>query len=499
MSQPRASSVAHAGGMRESDASPDKQNASPGQEQHNSKEEENRKKYGNAAWQSIKADLISIKEGLEKEEGGNARWIEELSSVITRVPQAALASTNPQGVEARLERIEALLQTPNTNTQTIPTQGATWAKIAAKGVRQAGALETPHPVRHTVRVQMAQAKGMGNEEILKEIRKTISGAAAIRVLHSGDIDVTVPDEAARDRAQGLPSTGELKIFKRDYLVEVPSVPLSVRVACEKGADNSHLAAMICEASRMMSPGLQITRIRWLHNQARREQQMREAGEKPAKTRGSLIVGFSTQEMQRQAVRGGLVIDAQLFETRLFERELQATQCFNCQQWGHTQRACGKRARCAQCAGDHASKDCPTDRVSCVNCGKQHRAYQRRECTSFQAYFQGIQYRRVALYSQAISIRAAVNSTGGPERRQTLPTHPTLGEGWAIVSRKRGRVMSPTLEDTQRRLGRPTYIEQAARDPAQQRLGFSQSSASVSQATSMETTPTVEVSMTQDES
>jgi hypothetical protein len=135
MSQPRASSVAHAGGMRESDASPDKQNASPGQEQHNSKEEENRKKYGNAAWQSIKADLISIKEGLEKEEGGNARWIEELSSVITRVPQAALASTNPQGVEARLERIEALLQTPNTNTQTIPTQGATWAKIAAKGVR----------------------------------------------------------------------------------------------------------------------------------------------------------------------------------------------------------------------------------------------------------------------------------------------------------------------------------------------------------------------------
>jgi hypothetical protein len=111
---------------------------------------------------------------------------------------------------------------------------------------------------------------MGNEEILKEIRKTISGAAAIRVLHSGDIDVTVPDEAARDRAQGLPSTGELKIFKRDYLVEVPSVPLSVRVACEKGADNSHLAATICEALRMMSPGLQITRIRWLHNQARRE-------------------------------------------------------------------------------------------------------------------------------------------------------------------------------------------------------------------------------------
>ena len=55
--------------------------------------------------------------------------------MIARVPQAALASTNPQGVEARLERIKALLQAPNTNTQIVPAQGATWAKIAAKGVR----------------------------------------------------------------------------------------------------------------------------------------------------------------------------------------------------------------------------------------------------------------------------------------------------------------------------------------------------------------------------
>ena len=120
--------MTRAGGMRESDAS-------PGQGQHDSTEEENQKKHGNATWQSIKADLISIKEGLKKEEGRNARWIEELCSVIARVPQAALASTNPQGVEARLERIEALLQAPNTNTQTVPAQGATWAKIAAKGVR----------------------------------------------------------------------------------------------------------------------------------------------------------------------------------------------------------------------------------------------------------------------------------------------------------------------------------------------------------------------------
>ena len=110
--------------------------------------------------------------------------------------------------------------------------------MAAVDIRQVGAPQAPIQARHTVRVQMAQAKGKSNKEILKEIRKIITGAAAIRVLHSGDIDVTVPDETAKDRVYGLPSTDELRIFKKDYLMEMLGVLLSVRVAREKGADNS---------------------------------------------------------------------------------------------------------------------------------------------------------------------------------------------------------------------------------------------------------------------
>ena len=41
---------------------------------------------------------------------------------------------------------------------------------------------------------------MGNEEILKEVKKIILKAAIIYVLYSGDIDVTVPDEAFKDKA-----------------------------------------------------------------------------------------------------------------------------------------------------------------------------------------------------------------------------------------------------------------------------------------------------------
>jgi hypothetical protein len=96
---------------------------------------------------------------------------------------------------------------------------------------------------------------MDNEEILKEVKKIILGAAAIRMLYSGDIDIIMPDEAFKNRAHGLLLTEELKIYKKDYLIEVPDIPLSVRVACEKGADNTYLVTAICEASRTVSSGL----------------------------------------------------------------------------------------------------------------------------------------------------------------------------------------------------------------------------------------------------
>ena len=79
----------------------------------------------------------------------------------------------------------------------------------------------------------------------------------IRVLHSGDIDVTLLDEAIKDRAQGLPLIEGLKIFKRDYLVEILEVLFSVRVVCEKGVNNSYLVTVIYKASCAIALELQI--------------------------------------------------------------------------------------------------------------------------------------------------------------------------------------------------------------------------------------------------
>ena len=102
---------------------------------------------------------------------------------------------------------------------------------------------------------MTQAKGLTNEEILREIKKIISGAAAIRTLRSGDIKVTVLDEAFKDRAHGLSSTANLKILRKDYLIKVPGVPLYTQIIRGKNADNVNLAKTICTGSRGLTLSL----------------------------------------------------------------------------------------------------------------------------------------------------------------------------------------------------------------------------------------------------
>jgi hypothetical protein len=47
---------------------------------------------------------------------------------------------------------------------------------------------------------MPTTKGLSEIEILREVKKIIANAAVVRVLRSDDIEVTLPNKAARDRA-----------------------------------------------------------------------------------------------------------------------------------------------------------------------------------------------------------------------------------------------------------------------------------------------------------
>jgi hypothetical protein len=95
MSQPRAPYVTRAINMKKDCASQDKRRGPPGEETHQNRGEEHQKNKENADWQTIKGDLINIKEGLEKEKKIGICFTQRLSEVIVRVPYASRAGNAP--------------------------------------------------------------------------------------------------------------------------------------------------------------------------------------------------------------------------------------------------------------------------------------------------------------------------------------------------------------------------------------------------------------------
>jgi hypothetical protein len=385
--------------------------------------------------------------------------VQDLIRVAQALERALKTRAPPQGEwMARIEmKIDDLVKVKSKESP----QGRTWAQVAAQ---QATRLETAcQPQKHSVRLRLDDSQGRTPEEILKAVKPVIKGAYAVRTLRSGDVDVLVPDQHDRDTAVNQAETEGFRIIRQDYPVEVAGVPLDLHIEGGRAADNLPLRRDVATATGKIVPGVMVTRIRWLHDTKERENRRRGG-----KTRGTVIVCLATEAMRREVVKKGIVIRALHYEARLYSHGNQVKQCYNCNQWGHTQAACGKQARCGECAGSHQSRECPKQRVSCCNCGRAHRAWQRGECRTYQAYFDGIQARRAALYAQTASIRQENTA-------QAMLT----SDGFEIMtSRKRGRPESPspspgTAAPPKKGRGRPTALATAARSRTQSRLRMSQ--------------------------
>lgn len=67
---------------------------------------------------------------------------------------------------------------------------------------------------------------------------------------------------------------------------------------------------------------------------------------------------------------------------------KATQCHNCQAWGHSSRNCHRPSRCVKCTEQHATSDCSRTTKEgspkWTNCGEEHAA-NYRGCSSYKSY------------------------------------------------------------------------------------------------------------------
>ena len=317
-------------------------------------------------------------------------------------------------------------------------------------------LRPPPPPRPILRTHIDGANKSSAVDILTSIKKSFNHAIAVHKLPSGDVDIRFDTQAHRDAAAGRPSPPGVTVFNKQYLVEIPSVPITVRVRNHRQADNTEVCKEIEKASLKSCGTFKTKSIRWLHDPEKQ-------GSK-AKTRGSLVLGVASEAEQKSMVQGGIVIGGEYYAARFFESALVYKQCFRCGQWGHKQGACARKPVCLQCAGSHDTRTCKEDRVVCGNCGKGHRAWQREPCPVFQRYRETIAQRRGTL-------RMASEACRSPN------WHPALQAPEAQVKIKRqGRKRAATSEAHEAPrcgVGRPRHIEVAARDASQSRLAFGQ--------------------------
>lgn len=95
-----------------------------------------------------------------------------------------------------------------------------------------------------------------------------------------------------------------------------------------------------------------------------------------------VLTFSREEDIKKIYEIGDILHMKV-KIEAFKKPKLIPQCKNCQDYGHTQKYCGKEPRCVKCAGKHHTIDCkkPSNTpAKCVHCGEAHPA-NYRGCTT----------------------------------------------------------------------------------------------------------------------
>ncbi|KAI5749765.1 hypothetical protein M8J76_010043 [Diaphorina citri] len=86
----------------------------------------------------------------------------------------------------------------------------------------------------------------------------------------------------------------------------------------------------------------------------------------------------------------------IFNTRIywekFHPKSKATQCYNCQAYGHGARNCGFPPKCFKCGSNHRTSDCTKPKEEspkCANCQGDHLS-NNRKCTAYKTYIDKIE-------------------------------------------------------------------------------------------------------------
>jgi hypothetical protein len=167
-------------------------------------------------------------------------------------------------------------------------------------------------------------------------------------------------------------------------MEVQAVLTSIPVEHGKAPDNAKVTREMVEGTRWLIPTFKATRIAWIHGGE--SSRGRERLGRRSMHIYSLLVYVPTVELQKKAVRQGIII-------ALFT--LQGCTTMGCKRRGALGATDGgtpspraTRMRRGHCAGRHDTRKCEQKNnpsmARCCNCGNGgHRPWQTSKCSDYK--------------------------------------------------------------------------------------------------------------------
>ena len=213
-----------------------------------------------------------------------------------------------------------------------PVQGATRSKTVATHILRRQGGQDPHVTIKPKEELQGKLQGKPPSEMLGQIKGALPGAVAVRSLKSGDMRVTFASVASKTEAIRVADRAQEKLGARivrpTYAVEVRGFPTRYPISHGKGADNSAIIDGFRRDSRLMYPGrdLDIAQVGWINGP--KTAQGRKGARAP-RAYTSLIMKVGSQELQREVVRTGLVLEGMHFEAVAFDESVIVERCYKC--------------------------------------------------------------------------------------------------------------------------------------------------------------------------
>jgi len=296
--------------------------------------------------------------------------------------QETLKATE-NNIVARLKEAEARQRDPSaTTTPTTVRQTMAGKARELEVVVSLAKVDKSHSLRKS---PPGTIKALVEEALKKSDSLDLANAKVhgVRTLPNGNIVVQATEEKGAadillhaDKWTPLLAQGSA-VSRKTYTVLANFVPTDFDPSTAIATTVLH-----SQNSTIIAHPNNITNIRWLHSQQTKMQ---------TKKHSSLLISLNDPHMADEAIKKGISVNGAMCSTHKFIPP--PTQCYRCQQFGHTATACPSKddpsqAKCARCAGNHPTRDCTCThqvkcanlrtcthiQIQCANCGKEHKSF-----------------------------------------------------------------------------------------------------------------------------